>query len=126
MKEPAPQPVREPPVASAILFLLTGPILWAGHLTLVYAFQSVTCAIGAFPSAATVIPAFVALATLVAAMVLLVAIWAPERLTRYRSERGENQTFLRAVSRLLSVLSLTGVLWTGSAAFALDACGRLR
>jgi hypothetical protein len=126
MKEPAQEPAKEPPVASAILFLLTGPILWAGHLTLVYALQSVTCAIGAFQSAATIIPAFVASATLVAAMLILVAIWLPGRLTRYRSGRGESQTFLNSVARLLSILSLTGVLWTGSAAFALEACSQLR
>ena len=125
MKEPA----EESSIASAILFVLTGPILWAGHLAAVYALQSVTCAIGGQSiTAADIVPSLVTVATLVAVGPLLIALGIPGRLARalrLRFGRGDDRVLI-SVSRLLGVLSLVGVLWTGSAALALDTCGQLR
>lgn len=123
MKEPA----KEAPTVSAILFLLAGPILWAGHLLLVYGVQSVTCVIGdgsVGPSA--LIQTSVALATLGAILLLCLALFFPGRLAhmlRYQTPDRDNHVFSVRVERFLSLLSLAGVIWSGSAVFLLDACG---
>ncbi|ASY66045.1 putative membrane protein (plasmid) [Sinorhizobium sojae CCBAU 05684] len=123
-------PAREAPIASAILFLLSGPTLWAGHLLLVYGFQSATCVVGSgsvAPSA--LIQTWVVLATLGAILVLCFGIFFPDRLAhmlRYDMPDPHNRTFSIRVERLLSLLSLTGVIWSGTSIFLIDVCGILR
>ncbi|MBP2234677.1 nitrogen fixation/metabolism regulation signal transduction histidine kinase [Sinorhizobium kostiense] len=126
MKEPA----KEAPTVSAILFLLAGPILWAGHLLLVYGVQSVTCVVGSgsvAPSA--LIRTLVVLVTLGAILLLCLALFFPGRLAhmlRYQTPDRDNHVFSVRVERLLILLSLPAVIWSGAAAFLLDACGLSR
>ncbi|MFC0809265.1 hypothetical protein ACFHWW_28125 [Ensifer sp. P24N7] len=120
-------PVREPPIAGAILFLLAGPILWGGHLLAVYTFHAVACA-AAGPWATTIVPASIVVATLAAAGALLLAFSFPGKLaqTLRCADPGDDQPFLIRAGRLLTVLALTGVLWTGSGALALAPCAQFR
>lgn len=123
-------PAQEAPIASAILFLLSGPILWAGHLLLVYGFQSVTCVVGngaVAPSA--LIQTAVVLVTLGAISLLCFGLFFPGRLAhmlRYKMPDPHNRTFSIRVERLLSLLSLAGVIWSGTSIFLIDVCGLLR
>jgi hypothetical protein len=122
---------KDPPLAVAILILLFGPILWAGHLFLVYAFQSATCAITGVTATMSraAVAAPVILLTLAVAAFLALALWRfrsfawllPDETHNFR-----NQRFSTQVGRLLILLSLVGVVWTGAAALFLDPCGQIR
>ncbi|WEX75676.1 hypothetical protein PYH37_001327 [Sinorhizobium numidicum] len=123
---------NETPIARAILFLLIGPISWGGHFFLVYAFQSVTCALRGgnyLVMSPAVVAAGVILLTLVFALLLLLALRFPRpvaRMLRYAPSGKDNQEFSIHVAQLLIVLSLVGVVWTGTAVLLPDACGQLR
>lgn len=120
-------------VAGALLYLVAGPLVWAGHLGLVYATQSVLCAL-AVTGVARVEPLFIEILggaiTALAAAALVLAIRLPHHMARVlRAARfldGENGTFMISVMRLLAALSLAGVLWAGSAIVLLDTCPQLR
>jgi len=126
MKEPA----KEAPTVSAILFLLAGPILWAGHLLLVYGVQSVTCVVGSASVApSALIQTSVVLVTLGAILLLGLALFFPGRLAhmlRYQTPDRDNHVFSVRVERFLILLSLPAVIWSGAAAFLLDGCGLSR
>jgi hypothetical protein len=120
-------------VASALVYLLAGPLIWAGHLFLVYAPQSVLCAFR-FTGIASVGPmliqAVVVSVTVLAAAALLLTIWQPRATARLLRAAGfldgESGAFMVSVMRLLSALSLAGVLWAGVTVFFLQACPQLR
>ena len=120
-------PVREPPIAGAILFLLAGPILWGGHLLAVYTFHAVACA-AAGPWATAIVPGSIVVATLAAAGALLLVFSFPGKLAQALrcADPGDDQPFLIRAGRLLTVLALTGVLWTGAGALALAPCAQFR
>ncbi|MDW9356084.1 hypothetical protein HR059_22865 (plasmid) [Sinorhizobium meliloti WSM1022] len=120
-------PIREPPIAGAILFLLAGPILWGGHLLAVYTFHAVACAVGG-SWATTIVPGSIVVATLATAGALLLAFSFPGKLAQALrcADQGDDQPFLIRAERLLTVLALTGVLWTGSGALALGPCAQFR
>ena len=121
------------PVTSALLYLLAGPLVWAAHLFLVYAPQSALCAFR-ITRPVTIEPllitVYVAAVTALAAAVLVLALWRPgTTASLFRARRfldGENGQFMISVMRLLSVLSLAGVLWAGATALLLDPCPQLR
>lgn len=121
------EPIHEPPVACVILFLLAGPILWGGHLLAVYTFHAVTCAVGG-PWATAVVPGAIVAATLAAAGALLLGFSFPGKLAQALRcfDQDDSQPFLIRAGRLLTVLSLAGVLWTGSGALALAPCVQFR
>lgn len=108
-----------------MIYLLYGPLLWALHLFAIYGPQSLFCTRG---MAGAVGPTVTA-ATLVAGLLLLVAIVSPRPVARLlRADRWEEsqQGFLDRVMRLLSALSLFGVLAGGATILLLPACGGLR
>ncbi|HET6628160.1 MAG TPA: hypothetical protein VFG91_00130 [Woeseiaceae bacterium] len=120
-------------VASALIYLLIGPLVWAGHLFLVYAPQSALCAfrITGFASIAPrLIEAVVVAVTVPAAVALLLAIGRPRQTARlFRAAGfldGENGRFMVSVMRLLAALSFAGVLWAGATVLLLPACPQLR
>lgn len=121
------KPTHEPPIAGTILFLLTGPILWGGHLLAVYSFHAVACAVAGQRTTAIVQGSILA-ATLVTAGALLLAFLFPGKLARLLlcADRGDEQRFLVRACRLLTFLSLMGVLWAGSGALVLAPCTQFR
>ena len=120
-------------VAPALIFMVAGPLLWAGHLLLVYTLQSMSCAFR-ITGTARVDPFVVELAiivlTLAAAAALLLSIWQPRATARLLRAaaflEGENGAFMVSVTRLLSALSLAGVLWAGATVLLLETCPQLR
>lgn len=120
-------------VASALIYLLAGPLVWAGHLFLVYAPQSVLCAFritGIARVDPMLIQAVIVAVTVLAAAVLLLMMWQPRGTARFLRAAGfldgENGTFMVSVMRLLSALSLAGALWAGATVLLLQACPQLR
>lgn len=120
-------------VAVALLYLLYGPLIWAGHLFLVYVPQSLLCAfrITAFARFESwLIQTVIGVATLFAAAALGLALWRPQSSARFFRATafldGENGPFMLHVMRLLAVLSLAGVLWAGATALLLQPCPQLR
>nr|CAD6438782.1 hypothetical protein REQ54_04750 [Rhizobium sp. Q54] len=120
---------RETSVAGAILFMLIGPIAWAGHFLLVYGGQAALCA---FQNSGIFILPQIYGSVLVVAVTVLVgaqltyAAWKPEsvaRILRFDADEHDSQVFASRVMRLLTLLSLFGVFWAGAAAFFIDACG---
>lgn len=120
-------------VAPALLFLMAGPLLWLGHLFLVYALQSMLCAFRITGTASVeplVIETAIVLLTLAAAGGLGLSIWQPPLTARVLRAagllHGENGAFMVSVMRLLSALSLAGVLWAGASVLLLETCPQLR
>lgn len=120
-------------VAPALIYLLVGPLLWAGHLFSSYALQSMLCALGITGTASVeplLIELVVAAITAAVAAALLFALWRPHRTARLLRAAdfldGENGAFMVSVMRLLSALSLVGVLWAGATLLLLQACPQLR
>jgi hypothetical protein len=121
------------PIAGALVYLLLGPLVWAAHLFLVYAPQSMLCAFrltGFANAGPLLIEAVVGAVTLLAAIPLLLAILFPHGAARLLRAagflRGENGAFMVLVMRLLAALSLAGVLWAGATLLLLPACAQLR
>ena len=120
-------------VAPALVFLLVGPLLWISHLFLVYGLQSMLCAFRITGTASVeplVIEIVIILLTLAASGALLLSIWQPRITARVSRAagllQGENGAFMISVMRLLSALSLAGVLWAGVTVLLLETCAQLR
>ncbi len=120
-------------VAPALIYLLAGPLLWAGHLFASYGLQSVLCALrstGTTSVEPLLIELAVAAVTAIAAAALLLTLWRPRGTARLLRAAafldGENGAFMVSVMRLLSALSLAGVLWAGATLLLLPACPQLR
>lgn len=122
---------HEPPIASTILFITAGPILWAFHFLLVYGSQSALCAVGgqgAGNTMETIATGWVIAATLAIAPPLAVFLWKPAliaTLLRFRAEEAE-QAFAFRVFRVVSFLSLVGVLFACAASLIIAPCAQLR
>jgi hypothetical protein len=119
------------PVAGAIVFLLVGPIIWAGHFLFVYGPQSALCAFGSGGSheRAIIVTALIAVVTIAALLLQVLALLRPQSLAallRFRSAEQSERDFAVRVSRLLTAMSMLGVAWVGSTAVFIDACGQLR
>lgn len=116
------EPVEEISVTYAMLMILAGPILWAGHFAFAYGTHTLACASAISPLA---VPWAIGMATLVTVVLLAGILWKPALHPHVERPAGNNR-FLSNVSRMLAVLSLTGVLWTGWAALTLETCAQLR
>ena len=111
--------------SKAILYMLFGPIVWAGHLTLIYGAHTLICARSPDGPAwaATIVYSITAvgLAILVAAMALAVS--------RRRAAHAASDTvqqFEHDVMGLMTLLSIFGVAWSGLTAVFITACTSLR
>lgn len=120
-------------VAAALIYLLCGPLIWAGHLFLVYAPQSVLCAFritGVASVDPLLIQLVVGVVTALSAAALVLALWLPHNTARLLRAaaflEGENGPFMIGVMRLLAALSLAGVLWAGATILFLETCPQLR
>lgn len=114
-----------------LVFILTGPIVWALHLTLVYASQSSLCAFNAGESAAG---KSIVVAIILAATVLCIAAagYSAARpgvvhaLIARAALPAEQAGFIVAVMRILAWLSMLAMLYAGMGAVMLPACEQLR
>jgi hypothetical protein len=107
---------------ATILWLLFGPIVWATHLTTIYAAHALLCARGAVDA-----PASVAIVATILALTFMAA--AAKMAARPREAPGrhaEEQSFHRRVMLWLTALSALAVVWAGTAAAVIPACTPLR
>ena len=112
----APQDAAHQPGGSTVgtlVFILLGPIIWAAHLTLMYAAQSVLCARGLSGP----VPLVVAGTTLIGCAALIVVMVAPSGTARMLNAahwREPQGTFNARLAVLLAALSLFGVCAEGA------------
>lgn len=114
-----------------LIYILSGPLIWAAHLFAVYAAQSVACTFIAppGPGVGNVVSVSVILATIAAA---IAAGWLCLRPSGVEASlfgsagHVSPSAFENSLTRLLAGLSLAGILWAGMAALILPACGALR
>lgn len=113
-----------------ILFVLFGPIAWAGHLLVVYGGHASLCEFGVRRLfGLPIIPTLLAAATIAALVLLAAALAWPDRVRtvfRAGSEVGEENGWLTALMRLLTGLSLIGVAYAGVAILLVPNCLELR
>lgn len=106
---------------AAILYLLSGPLVWAAHLTIVYGGHTLACARGGGPElAAWIIYAATALgvATLIGAIVYA--------LRQHQAESDPVLRFQHDVMGLMAFLSMAGVIWGGATVALIAPCLMLR
>ncbi len=124
MKDPS----KETPIAGAVLFMLTGPILWAAHFMMVYSGQATICAWrsnGFLLLPQDYATALVITATFVVGASLVYAAWRPAeiaRILRFDADDSGSQKFVTSIMQLLLYLSLFGVTSSGIAALIVDSC----
>lgn len=115
-----------------LIFIMTGPILWAAQLTLIYGSQSSLCAfgVGVGSGGNNPLAAGAVIGATVLCMILAgVALARPEAsfgLITGVTTPGDQWRFLRAVMRILTGLSLLAMLYAGLGAVLLPACAQLR
>jgi hypothetical protein len=113
------------------LYILFGPLVWAGYLTVTYGTQSSLCAfdIGEWPAGANpLVSSLMIAATLMGIAALAVAVWQPHAIHRWLvpGKPPVDISFLTWVMRALSVLSILAILYAGVASVVLPACAQLR
>lgn len=114
-----------------LIYIISGPLIWAAHLFVVYAAQSVACTFIAppGPGVGNVVSVSVILATIAGA---IATGWLCLRPSGVKASLFGNAShvspsiFENSLMRLLAGLSLVGILWAGMAAMILPACGALR
>ncbi|WP_119421691.1 hypothetical protein [Desertibaculum subflavum] len=107
-----------------LVYLTSGPILWALHLLVIYGAQPLVCMTSA--EAGTIL---VSIATPAFAALTAAAMTWPDRLARLLRatvESLELGRFHRSVLRWLGFLSLLGIVWAGATAAIIPACEQLR
>ncbi|MDN3722028.1 hypothetical protein QW131_29680 [Roseibium salinum] len=98
-----------------------GPLVWAGHLTIVYGGHTLLCLRGELAGVADVyVLTITAAAVLIlGAFVFRIASW--ERVMGLLTGEDANRT-TRRTARLLAILSLIAVLWSGATVGLVAAC----
>lgn len=119
----ARSPSGDRPVFGEAFYGLLGPLVWALHFGAIYLGHHLACETALRGGRA--IDLFVLAVTGVAALVLGFGVAAPRitrRLMRLSDTSHSIDTFMTAAMRVLSLLSLFGVLWAGAAALFVAAC----
>ncbi|HEY8220016.1 MAG TPA: hypothetical protein VIF86_07930 [Methylobacter sp.] len=109
------------------LLSLAGPFIWVVHFAVVYGVQHIACAT-LLNRADFWVETSVIVITIVALLALLLLILRPDVLQRLDRGQGREETtkeFFAVIMRLLALLSVGGVLWSGTALFFLPACGSI-
>jgi hypothetical protein len=113
--------------ASLFFHLLFGPLVWAVHLTIVYATHTIACARGSVLRAAfgvDLTQAAVAAVT-VAALALLTAAVVRQRRRCAAAPSTESEplaSFTNSVMMMLVALSAVGIAWAGLTALIVPSC----
>ena len=122
----------ETAIASAIVFMLLGPITWAVHFLVIYGGQASACALqvsGSLELQEVYVALFVIVVTALFGAQLGFFAWRPAaaaRLLHFDADEEESQAFSTKVMQALALLSLFGVVGSGAAAFMVDACAAIR
>jgi hypothetical protein len=113
-------------LTGTLLYITSGVLVWAMHLTLVYFVHAVACARG-YTAEPTSLSFFVIAATLVALLALGVVgyLFRPQR-DSASGEVREERAFERRVMYWLTLLAAVGILWGGFTALFVAPCVALR
>lgn len=106
------------------LLALAGPFVWVLHFAVVYGVQHIAC-VTQVKHADFWVEISIIVITVAALLALVLLIAKPDMLERPDSGRIRQDTsvFLSGIMRLMALLSIFAVLWTGIALFFLPACG---
>jgi hypothetical protein len=112
------------------LFVLFGPLVWAGHLLAIYGSHASLCEFGALQLfGLPIVPILLLVATIGALALLAAGLCWPRRvqaLLRADVGEGEERGWLTRLMRLLTGLSLVGVAYAGVAIMLVPICLPLR
>ncbi|MGB6102324.1 MAG: hypothetical protein WBF88_00555 [Pusillimonas sp.] len=105
-----------------LLFLLAGPIIWAGHFVFIYAVHGLTCARPAPHGAWAGLPlsSWIILGASLLALISMSLIYL--RLRKRMPHIG-NPRFLPWLAGTLSLLSALAIIWETIPVLLLPACG---
>ncbi|WP_102960569.1 hypothetical protein [Mangrovicella endophytica] len=123
---------HDSPVIGALFFLLWGPILWAGHLTIAYGGQALLCTLAASSAdfdAATAIRLLIGVTTLASGLASVFGAVVPRlpfRLLLRRRPVDADDGTLIGIMRLLSALASLGILFAGVTTAVLPVCAQGR
>lgn len=110
-----------------LVFILTGPILWAAELTAIYGAQSSLCAFGAVPQVTVGwLVIAISLVLLLADIVAIVRPFPLFNLLVGGSPPPDQRAFILGAMRGLGSLSALAMLYFMLAATFLPACAQLR
>lgn len=107
------------------LLALAGPFIWVLHFAVVYGVQHIAC-VTQVKHADFWVEISIIVITVAALLALVLLIAKPDMLERLDSGRIRQETtsvFLSGIMRLMALLSIFAVLWTGIALFFLPTCG---
>jgi hypothetical protein len=112
------------------LLLLSGLLIWAGHFTFLYGFNTLACArrfTDVTVAGFGIVPFVVAVATIVAlAAVLGIALFEALLGRKAQSSDGRHaratQCFLRYTTLSTALMGLMAILWTGLPALMVQPC----
>lgn len=117
-------------IFGTILFVLFGPLVWAGHLLAVYASHASLCEFGVLDLLGLpIIPMLLAAATAGALALLGAGLAWPQRLRGLLAagvSQGAETSWLTMLMRLLTGLSLLGVAYAGISILLVPHCLQLR
>ncbi len=107
------------------LLSLAGPFIWVVHFAVVYGVQHIVCVTLKNNAGFWVAVSIIAI-TVLALLALLVLIVKSDdilqRLDKSQARQETTKEFFSGIIRLLALLSVFAVLWSGSALFFLPAC----
>lgn len=103
------------------VYLAVGPLFWALHLTVVYMAHTAVCALAGSPLVATTL---VIVATAVIILPLVLILFNQRRFGTFLGldEVLSDHAIYEGISLFANILSLVGILWSGTAAVVLSSC----
>jgi hypothetical protein len=118
MRQARAQSVARASVILAPACLVSGPLIWFAHFTLLYGGHTAFCAIGTPGMHLLVIAATIAAGLLL----IMVAVASLRALTARTAELSRGQRFQHQVAMLVVGLSAVAVAWVGITATVVPAC----
>jgi hypothetical protein len=114
-----------PALIGSIVYLLFGLIVWSIHLTVIYGGHTLLCTGGLSSDWST---RLIVGATVLAALATAAALLAQDRLAAILglSRESSGRGTLVSIARLLNVLALVAIVWSGGTAAVLEACAPAR
>lgn len=107
--------------ARILLFVLAGPMIWAGHFLAIYALHGVACARSPLHGSWAGMPLLTSIMLGVGLVALALMALIYLRL-RKRMPRTENPAFLPWLAGMLSVLSAVAIIWETIPVLMLETC----
>ncbi len=116
---------HNPSTLGAMILIVWGLFVWLLHFSTVYIAHTLLCAQETRPTTITILALW---ATAFAVVVIAPVVVAPQRmaiLTRLPRSNADGHHVV-FIARIVAVLSLVAVLWTGATTVLVDGCELLR